>query len=489
MKNIQSILMRSTLAATLLIISGCSDFLDKAPLGKITSDNAFQTEEDAVLATNAIYNVLRNWEVHVFSYVGCTDIISDDSDKGSTPTDANFLDEIDNFQFAAGNVAPFTLWQGYYKAIFRANIAIEKIPEIEMNAELKERLLAEAKFFRGYFYFNLVRWFGELTIITKQLASSEFKQVKRPVADVYAQIIQDLTEAAAVLPSSYSTNLDKGRVTSGTAHGMLARVYMTMGDWTKCEAQALEVINSGKYSLYPKYDQIFLLQGELSSESVFEVVAGAFDVGNGGSQFNEVQGARGTPNLGWGFNRPSDNFVKEFETKDPRREATILGVGETLPDGSAIVEDNPEVFGERYNQKAWVPKQVTGNGNGPGNIRIMRYSDVLLMAAEAMNENGKPTEALTYLNAVRLRARGTSSTILPDVTTTVQADLRAKIWHERRVELGMEQIRWFDLLRQKRAGEVMRLVGKNFVDNKHELLPIPQSEIDISGTLIQNNGY
>lgn len=198
---------------------------------------------------------------------------------------------------------------------------------------------------------------------------------------------------------------------------------------------------------------------------------------------------RGTPNLGWGFNRPSDDLVASYERSDPRRDATILYVGEVLPDGSDIVQDNPNMINERYNQKAWVPEHPGNLGNGPGNIRVLRYADVLLMAAEALNENGKSAQALPYLNEVRARARGNRN-VLPDITTTDQNELREIIWRERRSELAMEQHRWFDLLRQDRADEVMKALGKDFVEGKHELLPIPATEIDLSGGLIQQNpGY
>ena len=148
--------IRFILPFFLLIASSCKDsFFEIAPRGQLTAENFFQTEEHAMLATNAIYNVLRNWEIHVFAYIGCTDILSDDSDKGSEPNDAIFLLDMDNFQFDAANIAPKTVWDGYYRAIFRANIAIERIPEIKMNAALQARYIAEAKFLRAYFYFNL----------------------------------------------------------------------------------------------------------------------------------------------------------------------------------------------------------------------------------------------------------------------------------------------------------------------------------------------
>ncbi len=478
---------------TLLLLAGCKDsYYDIQPRGELTAENFFKTEEHAKVATNAIYNVLRNWEIHVFAFMGCTDIISDDADKGSEPNDALFLLDIDNLAFDAGNVAPVTLWQGYYRAIFRANIAIERIPEVKGDENLKKRLVDEAKFLRAYFYFNLVRWYGDLPLITKQLTQNDFKQTRAKTADVYAQIIADLKESITVLPEkSQYPAADLGRATKGAARGLLSKVYLTQKDYTNAEKYALEVITSNEYTLLADYGKIFTREGENSSESLFEVQSTVNDERtDGGSQFNEVQGVRGSPNLGWGFNRPSDAFILEFEPGDPRREATVLYEGEVLPDGSALVEKNPRVFNARFNQKAWVPKHAGENGSGPGNIRLLRYADVLLIAAEALNENGKTADALKYLNAVRKRARGTIPNIIPDVTITEKTKLREAIWHERRVELGMEQQRWFDLIRTGQAEAALKKHGKNFVKNKHELLPIPQSEIDLSaGTLTQNPGY
>ncbi|MBL7814321.1 MAG: RagB/SusD family nutrient uptake outer membrane protein [Saprospiraceae bacterium] len=485
--------IKFALPLLLLIVSSCKDsFFEVAPRGQLTAESFFKTEEHALLATNAVYNILRNWEIHVFSYIGCTDILSDDADKGSEPNDATFLLEMDNLLFDAGNLAPKTLWDGYYRAIFRANIAIERIPEIKMNAALQQRLIAEATFLRAYFYFNLVRWFGDVPLVTKQLTQDEFKQSRAKTSDVYAQIIKDLKAAIDVLPekSKYAPE-DLGRATKGAAKGLLAKVYLTQKDYTNAEKYALEVINSNEYALFPDYTRIFTTEGENSSESVFEVGATVTtERYDGGSQYNEVQGVRGEPNLGWGFNRPSDSFILEFEPGDPRRDATVLYEGEVLPDGSAIVQKNPRIFNSRFNQKAWVPTHPGGNGNGPGNIRLMRYADVLLIAAEAANENGKTAVALGYLNQVRKRARGANANILPDVTETDKVKLREKIWHERRVELGLEQQRWFDLVRTGQAEAALTKHGKSFTKNKHELLPIPQAEIDLSaGTLVQNPGY
>ena len=484
-KNIYRLLIISAV----LSLSACQGVLERNPKVDFTLEGFFQTEQHAILATNSVYSMLRNWEVHVFSYIGMTDIASDDADKGSFPADAFFLQELDDFTLSPSNLAPLTVWQGYYRAIYRANLAIERIPDIEMNETLKARLIGECKFLRAYYYFNLVRWFGDLPLVIKPLTPDEFAQDRQPADAVYTQIIQDLQEALSALPekSQYKPE-DLGRATKGAARGMLARVYLTRGDFANAEKYALEVISSGQYSLYPNFAGIFLPEGENSSESVFEAQATALEAGGGGSQYNEVQGVRGTPNLGWGFNRPSDDLVRSFEQGDPRRDLTILYPGEPLPDGSDIVSDNPDIINERYNQKAWVPEHPGGNGNGPGNIRMMRYAEILLIAAEALNENGKTDDALKYINLVRARARGSSTRVLPDIMTADKAILRQKIWQERRSELAMEQQRWFDILRQGRAADL--LAGKGFKKGKNELFPIPQIEIDLSsGTMSQNPGY
>lgn len=485
-----------SLAALFLLASACEkEFLERAPKGQLTFDTYFETPDHAVWATNAIYQNFRSWDMCAFPWIGITDVISDDADKGSTENDALYLLEIDDFTFDATNQAFSGAWSGHYRTIFRANLAIENIPGIDMDEELRGRLVGEAKFLRAYTYFRLVQWFGELPLITTPLNEDEyFTQERRPVAEAYNLIERDLLDAIDALPekSEYADG-DLGRATKGAARGILAKLYMLKKDYVNAEKYSLEVISSNEYSLLPRYADNFLPVGEHGSESIFEIGAVAIQAavaGPGATPFNMIQGVRGIPNLGWGFNRPSDDLVAAYEPGDPRRQATIIYVGEVLPDGLTLVEDNPEILNERYNQKAWVPAHAGLQDNGPGNLRLLRYSDILLLAAEALNENGKPADALLYLNQVRQRARGSNNFILPDITTTGQGELREIIYHERRVELAMEQQRWFDLLRWGRAEQVMTAVGKNFMPNKHELLPIPQSEIDLSGGLLQQNkGY
>ncbi len=481
-----------------LLASGCQkDFLDRRPPGELTFEEFFQNADQAVQATNAVYEQYRSFDLAALSYIGCTDILSDDADKGSTANDAPLLSDLDNFTMDATNPYVAPLYKGHYRAIARANVAIEGIAAVEtMDETLRSRLIGECKFLRAYSYFLLVQWFGDLVLVTKTLQGDEYyAQSRQPKEAIYAQIEQDLKDAAAVLPEKdgYPAS-EKGRATKAAAKGLLAKLYMLKKDWASAEAQCMDIINGGKYSLLTRYADNFLPVGENGTESVFEIQTVALETqqaaGPGSSPYNMVQGVRGVPNLGWGFNRPSDNLVSSYENGDPRREATIIYVGEILPDGSTQVKDNPEIINERYNQKAWVPAHSGLQDNGPGNIRVLRYSDILLLAAEAKNELGKSGEALPLINLVRKRARGTNNFILPDVTITDQTQLRERIYRERRVELAMEQHRWFDLVRWGRAETVMTALGKSFVANKHEVLPIPQTEVDLtSGKVTQNNGY
>lgn len=479
-----------------MISFGCGDeFLERKPKGQLTFDTFFETKDHAVWATNAIYQNFRTWEMCAFPWIGLTDILSDDADKGSSENDAPYVLELDKFTFDATNTAFQQAWLGHYHTIFRANLAIDNIPGIEMDAVLRDRLVGEGKFLRAYSYFRLVQWFGDIPLVTRPLNDDEYyNQPRVSKEEIYNFIENDLVDAIAVLPekSDYPSG-DLGRATKGAARGILAKLYMVKHDFAKGAEQTEAIITSGEYTLLTRYADNFLPIGEHGTESIFEISAVATNApvaGPGSTPFNMIQGVRGIPNLGWGFNRPSDNLNSSYETGDPRRQATILYEGEVLPDGSSLIQPNPEVLNARYNQKAWVPAHAGLQDNGPGNIRILRYADILLLAAEAYNETGNPGKALEYLNLVRARARGTNNFILPDVTTTVQSELRDKIYKERRVELAMEQNRWFDLARWGRIAEVMDPLVADFDPNIHTLLPIPQSEIDLTGGIImQNPGY
>lgn len=493
MKNIlYSVKRNSFILLSALTIGGlaaCSeDFLDVEPEGEPVGADFFVTPEHAVLAVNSIYGNLREWNVIAFAHLAITTITSDNAAKGSVPGDAGFLDEYDNFTITPTEGQLNGYWNGQYQAINLTNQVLTNVPLINMDETLKQRLLAEAKFFRAYHYFNLVRTFGgvplrlAVPVVGEQEDPSTLNLPRSSSEEVYAQIVKDLTEAAAVLPPTYPT-AERGRATQGAALGMLAKVQLYQRNWQQVVDLANQVEGLG-YRLVDDYYSIFRIAGEHNAESIFEIEAQTIP-GNcpaSNSQWAEVQGVRGQ--FGWGFVEPTEDLVNAYEEGDERLDATILFRGETTPEGDLI---NPNAPNPRYNQKAYVPGFVTNECGyaKDQNVRILRFAEVLLMRAEASNELGDTQQALADLNRVRVRAG------LDPIESATQEELRNLIWHERRVELALENgDRFFDLVRQGRAAEVLQAQGKQFQAGKNELMPIPQQQIILSGgTLTQNPGY
>jgi hypothetical protein len=481
----------------LLLATSCDDFLDVPTQARPPVTQFWQSEEDATKAVNAIYGNLRGWTNVAFAPIALESLGSDDTEKGSSPSDATFLNTYDDFTVTSTQGQILDFWKGRYQDINLCNQVLDNIPAIEMSEPLKARYLAEAKFVRAYAYFRLVRAFGDVPLRLKvPTEPAEFNIPRTPKAQVWAAIEQDLTEAAAALPATY-TGADVGRATKGAALALHAKAAMYQANddaskWNDVLALTEDVMDLG-YSLFPDYEDMFRTDNENNSESIFEIQA-ALIPGNPGasnSQYSQVQGVRGSNGGGWGFNVPSQDLADAFESDDPRRDATIIFRGETTPAGDAIppTGDNP-----MYNQKSYVPfsEYVSGFNEGcQQNIRVIRYADVLLMNAEANNELGNTAAALASLEEVRSRARALAVdpvTALPEVTTTNQAELRQAIWDERRVELAMEFDRYFDVIRQGRGTAVFG--PKGWTANKNEVWPIPQNEIDLSsGMLVQNPGY
>ena len=474
----------------LITFAGCGEkFLDVPPQGQQKAEQFWVSESDATKAVNAIYANLRSWPNVAFAPIAVESMGSDDAEKGSDPSDATFMNDFDNFTVTSTQGQLSDFWNGQYQNINLCNQVIDNIPAIEMDATLKARYIAEAKFVRAYSYFRLVRAFGDVPLrLNVPATAAEYNTPRTPKADVYQAIENDLTDAASILPQAY-TGSDIGRATKGAALALHAKVCMYLAKWADVKTYTDQVMALG-YSLYPDFEALFRVANENCSESVFEIqcdlVSGNPDASN--SQYSQVQGVRSVTGGGWGFNVPTQDLADAFEANDQRREATIIFKGETTPEGDAIPASVPN---PRYNQKSYVPFGLFVAGYNEGcqqNVRVIRYADVLLMNAEANNELGNTTGALSSLEMVRARARGGNNTILPEVTTTNQGDLRLAIWHERRVELAMEFDRYFDVIRQGRGAEIFG--PKGWTASKNEVWPIPQSEIDLSvGVLTQNPGY
>ncbi|MNU13682.1 SusD family protein [compost metagenome] len=468
-----------TLSLLTLIVSCDNDFVDIKDEGQVDVADFFTTQDDAMRATTAIYSFLRSWENTGFPAQYVFGVTGDDVEKGSNPGDASFINAYDNFTFTVSDDGVRGYWIGQWQAVNRANQVITNVPKIEMDATLKNRLIAEAKMLRAYFYFNLVRIYGGVPIFDGLPSDKIYTKPRNSATEVYAFIVKDLTEAAAVLPQTYST-ADKGRVTKGGALGLLSKVYLYMKDYQKAYDTSNQVISMG-YSLDPDFNHLFRPAGEFGTESVFEVNCDCA-AGFGGSQYAEVQGVRNQ--FGWGFFTPTTALENAFEPGDIRKELTILREGETTLEGDLIKKGDPNA-GNMWNQKVYVPSSLNNSACGYGsiqNLRILRFADILLINAEAANELGNSAAAILNINKVRNRAN------LGNTPATTPAALKAAIWQERRVELAMENDRFPDLVRTGQAATV--LGPKGFTPGKNELFPIPLDAINQSnGLFVQNPGY
>jgi hypothetical protein len=494
--NKKLIMMGVTAAAVGVLLIGCSDFLDKQPNGIETIENFFKNSDQALRATTAIYDATGWYQSSEVDEWQFGDICSDDAEKGGENlADFPELQQFKEFRGAVTWNSLYLRWVEYYQGVLRANQVINKVSEMtEIDSELKARLVGEAQFLRGYLYFQLVKTFGAVPLILRELQPSEYCQERAPIAACWAQIEKDFKDAAAVLPEkdAYGSS-DMGRATKGAANSFLAKAYIFQSKWADAKATAEIVINSGKYKLEENYADIFTLEKENGDESIFEVQHVTVSTGQWGDQ-NEgtvtqiYQGSRtSTWFSGWGFNCPSNDFVAEFEAGDPRLKATVITEDDTIWKGTPAEQkaDNRMSPNKRHALKYMMEYMgsVPAMSNGPANWRAMRYADVLLFHAEAANEDNDATGALVSLNKVRARVG------LPDVTETDKAALRDKIFHERRVELGLEGHRFFDLVRQGRAAELLKGSGYQFQAGKHEYFPIPQRELDACDKLVQNPYY
>lgn len=459
------------------LLAGCGEnFLNVDSRERVAEED----QEQVFTPNQFVIGVYGNFTEfsYAFSWLGITEIISDNADKGSSPSDTGAdKNLLDNFEFTSTVLSVRSMWTIWYKTIGRATNAIEVTENFGLSDEaLKNRLIGEAQFLRALNYFFLVRYFGDVPLQHVNL------EVRAPKAEVYDFIIQDLKNAEASLPvkSGYPAE-DLGRATKGAAQALLAKVYLQRENWSEALNYANKVIDSGEYSLEPNYENIWREAFENGVESIFEIQARGESVAHGIQQYSTTQGARGPSGWGWGFNSPTQDLVDAFDSEQDsiRKNATIIFAGETLFDGREV---SPNVENPRYNEKAYSSANA-GAGDSDKNMRLLRYAEVLLIKAEAANELNDTATALDALNEVRARVE------LNPVLTTNQAELREAIWKERRLELAFEHDRWFDLLRTGRAGEVMRAHGKNFIDGKHELFPIPENQLIQTPDMRQNPGY
>lgn len=456
-------------------LTGCDDYLD------VDSRENIDVEDQTDLAkpeafVNGIYGMMTEFD-YAFAYLGITEILSDNADKGSSPSD-NGTDkrELDDLLFTSSTSSFGAMWTNWYKSIGRASYAIEYTESFGITDEAyKNRLIGEAKFLRAFNYFFLVRGFGDVPLQHISLFN------RAPKEEVYAYIEADLLDAIEKLPAkSQYAPADLGRATKGAAQALLAKVYLYEKKWQQSYDMAQNVINSGEYGLESDYAVLWRASSENGTESIFEIQGRGVVVAHGVQQYSETQGARGTSGWGWGFNTPSDNLLAAYNAEGDaiRRDATIIFAGETLWDGRVV---SASVENPMYNEKAYSSANL-GAADGDKNIRVLRMAEVYLIHAEAANELGNAPAALASLNLVRARVN------LPEVAGS-GAVLRNLIWKERRLELAFEHDRWFDLVRTGQAQAAMAANGKTFIVGTQELFPIPYNQLIQTPTMTQNPGY
>jgi hypothetical protein len=514
------------ICCTAFLISCNKDFLNVAPQGQgIASVDPQVALDEVVAAYNALITPdptqpgFGQYDIHGIYFITVTNIMSDDGDKGSYAADQPLAAAIDNFQVTSDNTYIEGLWKGYYQGISRTNLAIQSLSQSALSPAVVAEQTAEMRFLRAYLYFNMVRMFGGvplvLTVATGPTNQDSSFYYRSSAADVYNKgIIPDLEFAVANLPLKSGAEI--GRATKGAAETLLAKVDLYQKNWQQADSLTTDVINSGQYQLVPDYSILWREAGDNSIESVFEVETGIYGNADYGiPEYVEAQGPRqdngmGIPTTPWnnpgfdqpsgddgfGLDEPSASLVAAYEPGDLRRAATIIelpasGPPDTLWDGFVV----PTMVGisANYNYKAYHSERpdqkfevFEGNrSNCQKNLHILRYAEVLLINAEAANELGQTGPAITDLNLVRARAG------LQPTAASAQSDLRTAIWNERHVELAMEHDRFWDIVRQGRAAQIMIASGKtNFVAGVSELLPIPAIEIEAGGgKLTQNPGY
>jgi hypothetical protein len=482
----------SVLLLSFMIITSCSDDFIDVESGDVTSGDFFNSEADYQNALIGAYDLLQSTYINVM----LGEIASDNTlAGGESATDVIGIQEIDDMIHTPVNSNLRDIWSWMYAGVNRANFILEFQDKLDFNG--KAQVLAQARFLRAYYYFELVKWFGAVPLsVDKQILFGEETSIDRtPVSEVYAQIELDLIYAADNLPYVQS---EQGRITKGAAQALLGKAYLYQDKFAEAASVLEDLIANGPHGLLTDYSILFEAEGENSIESVFEVQytdeQGAgfgclqCSEGNVAVGFNGVRNYEGPDfTSGFSFNVPTQEAYDAFANDDPRREIAILDIDAWAMQTGATFGTGFEHTG--YFNRKYIPRkrsttaQPDLNLTNPNNYRAIRFADVLLMAAEALNRGGiSDARAQEYLNRVRRRGFGDLN---HDVIASGSA-LTTAIYNERRIELVGEGHRFFDLVRTGRAANEIN----GFVSGKHELFPIPAIEIQLAGNRWdQNPGY
>lgn len=476
-------------------IAGCQPSLDLSPDGWKASSTFYRNAADAEAAVTGAYSVLH--EVYKNEHILTPNVISAD-DGIPFLTGAADRVAIWKYEQVSTNSYSGQIWSSAFRGIQFSNIILARVPEIQMDANLKKQYLGEAHYLRALHYFNLVRFYGGVPLITKEITTlTGVETPKSSIDEVYGQIEADLKAAEASLPKSYNSPAHIGRATLGAAKGLLAKVYLaragnTPGSpfWAQAAAKAKEVMELGIYDLWDDYADVFAIKNRGGRESLFEVVFLTDIQGNSFTTGYAPRGAPIVPNNGFGIFRVSKSLFEAYTPKDKRKAVTFLTsyVHPVTQQTVQLSVDNPDPALAVSFWKLADPTVKVGL-NGGTSWPYMRYSEILLIYAEALSEanSGPGTDAYKAVNEVRKRAG------LDDLSGLTAPQFKDSVLLERRLELCFEGQRWFDLVRTGRLQAAVKaensFARKATVQAHQVWFPIPQREIDANPALIQIKGY
>ncbi|GAB2766307.1 RagB/SusD family nutrient uptake outer membrane protein [Rhabdobacter roseus] len=511
---------KKIIAACILFMGialGCNeDNLNKVNPNGVTFETYFNNAQELTAGVNSIYALVQSNSLVSREWFFTHDLRSDEMAAGGGQLEAP-RNQLLTGVHDTGNGLVRSVWQGWYRTIHRANVVLEKGPEVpDIAPALRDRLLGEARFLRAWAYFEIATLFGGGPLHTEFVKSVDGALPRSSQNEVYQQVIEDLQQAQAALPATYS-DAELGRATRGAAQMLLARTYLQLGEYANARTELQKIVSSGQYRLVDNYLDNFIEETEFNAESIFEVVyapsGGAYNWGADGDGTGlaaETVRTQEYSAIGWRNVIPSNKLLNAYERPskgdaklDPRYNMSFWKEGDVFNNGNSVMtadaqQGNSSIVDGVQQKISWrkyslLYKIETDYATGGINMRIMRYADALLLLAECENELGNQAAAIALMNQVRARP----SVAMPPYPTTnfpcrTQREVFEAIMHERMVELAGEQIRNMDIIRWRKNNKLTSEPLSYFQANRHELLPIPQNEIDnnpqLSGSS-QNPGY
>lgn len=497
------------------LLAACNtSSLDKINPNQVTTDTFYKTGSELLSGVNAVYAMWQSNSLTGREWFFVQDLRSDDVSSGGGQLEAPRNQLLIGAQIP-GNAVSATVWSGLYRAIHRANVVITKAPGVTTDQALVKRVVGEAKFLRALSYFELVTLWGGVPLYTEFVTEVDGTKPRASADEVYAAIIADLTAAQTDLPATFSGS-DLGRATSGAASALLGRVYLQRGDYPNARTQFQKVISSGVYKLVDEYTDNFTEESKFNSEGVFEIGFSKIGDFNWDSDGND-NGANETSTrsqeynpIGWRNLIPSAALLGDYENTakgdpktDPRLKYNFYFIGDTYNGGKKVLADgdvqgNAQLFNGVTQKISWrkytaLYKNAETYYTSGINMKIIRYTDVLLGMAECENEAGNMAAAIALMNQVRAR-KSVAMPAYPTATYPVNSkdEVFRAIVHERRVELAGEQVRNRDILRWRAQNKLKTEPIAYFTKGRQELLPIPQQELDNNARLSQkdqNPGY